>query len=149
MDIKKEKLNLISECYSENLSIERSKLCCNIKSTTMTDSAFNEVNLTDAVFRQGEMNRAEFNNMGMSNCAFLNSNMIRSNFTNIGMTGAMFSKSDMDRSDFDEVGIINGIMSSCDLSGLTIRNCKMSGMTIDGYDVLKLIEFYKNNYKGE
>ncbi len=149
MDIKNETLNLISACYSDNLQIERSKLCCNIKSTTMEDSVFNGVNLSGAFFCQGEMRGAEFEQIGMPNCSFRRVGLTRCDFNNVGMSGAIISNSDMDRTDFDSVGIVNGIMSNCDLTGLTIRNCKVGGMTIDGYNVDELIEFYKNNHKGE
>ena len=149
MEIKNEKISLISECYSDNLHIEKSKLCCKVDSTTMEDSVFAGVNLSDAVFKQGELRGAEFEQMGMGNCTFKRTSMTRPNFTNVGMSGAIFSRCDMDRSDFDGVGIVNGIMSNCDLTGFTLRNCKMDGMTIDGYNVSELIEFYKNNHKGE
>ena len=149
MEIKNEKLSQISECYSDNLHIEKSKLSCNVEFTTMEDSVFNEVNLSGSFFQRGEMRGAEFEQMGMSNCIFRSTNMTRPDFNNVGMSGAMFRKSDMDRSDFESVGLINTIMSNCDLTGLKILNCKISDMTIDGYNVQELLEFYKNNYKGE
>ncbi len=149
MEIKNEDLKLISACYSADLKIERSKLCCNVESSTLEDSVFNGVNLSGSFFLKGEMRGAEFEQMGLANCSFRNTSMTRPDFNNVGMSGAMFSRVDMDRSDFDGVGFINGIMSNCDLTGLTLRNCKMGGMTIDGYNVQELIEFYKNNHKGE
>ncbi len=149
MEIKNEDLTLISACYSAELKIERSKLCCNIESSTMEDSVFSGVNLSGSFFRKGEMRGAEFEQMGMANCSFKSTSMTRPHFSNVGMSGAIFSRSDLDRADFDSVGIVNGIMSNCDLTGLTLRNCKMGGMTIDGYNVQELIEFYKNNHKGE
>ncbi len=149
MEIKNEDLSLISSCYSADLKIERSKLCCNVESSTMEDSVFSGVNLSGSFFRQGEMRGAEFEHMGMANCSFKSTSMTRPDFNNVGMSGAMFSRVDMDRSDFDGVGLINGIMSNCDLTGLKILNSKINGMTIDGYDVQELIEFYKNNHKGE
>ncbi len=149
MEIKKEKLTLLSECSSDNLRIEKSKLCCSVESSTMEDSVFSEVNLSGTFFRQGEMRGVEFEQMGMSNCVFKSTNMTRPNFVNVGMTGAIISRCDMDRADFDGVGIVNGIMTNCDLTDLTIRGCKTGGMTVDGYNVQELIEFYKNNHKGE
>ena len=149
MEIKNEDLKLISACYSAELKIERSKLCCNVESSTMEDSVFSGVNLSGTFFRKGEMRGAEFEQMGMANCSFKNTSMTRPDFNNVGMSGAMFRKSDMDRSDFESVGLINTIMSNCDLTGLKILNCKISDMTIDGYNVQELLEFYKNNHKGE
>ncbi len=149
MEIKNENLKHISECYSDKLHIEKSKLCCVIDSSTMEDSVFDGVNLSGSAFRQGELRGATFEQMGMGNCTFRSTSMTRPDFTYVGMSGAIFCRSDMDRADFDGVGIVNGIMSNCDLTGLTLRNCKMGGMTIDGYNVEELIEFYKNNFKGE
>ncbi len=149
MEVKNENLSLISACYSTDLKIERSKLCCNVESSTMEDSVFSGVNLSGSFFRQGEMRGVEFEQMGMANCSFKSTSMTRPDFTNVGMSGAMFSRTDMDRADFEGVGLINAIMSNCDLSGLTLRNCKIIDMTIDGYNVQELIEFYKNNHKGE
>ena len=149
MEIKNEDLKLISACYSAELKIERSKLCCNVESSAMEDSVFNGVNLSGSYFLKGEMRGAEFEQMGMANCSFRSTSMTRPDFNNVGMSGAMFSRSDMDRADFESVGIVNGIMSNCDLTGLKILNSKINGMTIDGYNVQELIEFYKNNHKGE
>ena len=149
MEIKKENLKLLSECYSDNLHIEKSKLCCIVDSTSMEDSVFSGVNLSGSVFRQGEMRAAEFEQVGMANCAFKNTSMTRPTFNSVGMSGAIISRSDMDRSDFDCVGLVNAFMNSCDLTGLTLRNCKTGGMTIDGYNVQELIEFYEKNHKGE
>ena len=92
---------------------------------------------------------ADTSSMPVTGCSFRSTSMTRPDFNNVGMSGAMFSRSDMDRADFDSVGLVNGIMTNCDLSGLKILNSKISGMTIDGYDVQELIEFYKNNHKGE
>ena len=149
MEIKKENLALLSECYSDNLHIEKSKLCCVVDSTTMEDSVFTAVNFSGSFFRQGEMRAVEFEQMGMANCTFKNTSMTRPNFNSVGMSGAIISRSDMDRSDFDCVGLVSTIMSCCDLTGLTMRNCKIGGMTIDGYNVQELIEFYEKNHKGE
>ena len=149
MEICNEKLKLISECYSDNLQIKKSHICCFAESTSMEDSVFSGVNLSGSVFRQGEMRCTEFQQMGMANCVFKMTSMTRPTFKNVGMSGAIFSSSDMDRADFDCVGLVDGIMSKCDLTGLKILNSKIGGMTIDGYNVQELIEFYKNNHKGE
>ncbi len=149
MEIKNENLKLISSCYSNKLRIEKSKICCVVESSTMEDSVFNEVNLSGSSFNRGELRGSSFEQMGMGNCTFRSTNMTRPNFNNVGMSGAIVCRCDMDRADFDGVGIVNGVMSNCDLTGLTLRNCKTGGMTIDGYDVNELIEFYKNNHKGE
>ena len=70
MVIENEKLSLINKCYSDNLQIENSKLCCTIDSTTMEGSVYRGVNLSGSYFQKGEMRSAEFEQMGMANCVF-------------------------------------------------------------------------------
>ncbi len=149
MEIKKETLSYISECYSENLHIEKSNLCCTVNSSTMENSVFTGVNLSGSKFSQGELKGAKLEQMGLRNCTFKNSSMPRPEFVNVGMSGARFTATDMERADFERVGLRNAIITNSDLTGVTVRNCKTDGMTINGYNVDELIEFYKNNHKGE
>lgn len=38
-------------------------------------------------------------------------------------------------------------ITDSNLSGVEITDCKLEGMTVDGFNICELIEFYKNNHK--
>ncbi len=147
MEIQKKELSRISECSSENLTIEKSELHCRVTSVNMKNSDFNETNLNSAVFHNGDMRNVKFRLVGMPSAVFENVNMVRSKFSDVGMSGAVFKRVDMDRSDMDGVGLANSVISNSDLTDVTIRSCKISGMTVDGFNVMELIKFYKMNHK--
>lgn len=147
MEIKNKELSRITECSSENLVIESCDLHCKVSSANMSNSDFSETNLSGASFHNGDMRNVKFNLMGMASATFDSVNMVRSKFFDVGMSGTVLKCVDMDRSDMDGVGMINAIITNSDLTDVTIRGCKINGMTVDGYDVLELIKFYKMNHK--
>ncbi len=55
MNIVNEKLSLISECNSEDLRIERSRLCCDVEESTMEGSVFKRTQLCGAGFIENDM----------------------------------------------------------------------------------------------
>ena len=149
MEIKNKELSRITECKADELIIESSDLHCKFNGVNMENSDFFETNLSGSSFKRGDMRNADFMRIGMSSSSFINVNMVRSKFFDMGMSGTVFKQVDMDRSDMDGVGLSDTVITNSDLTNVTVRSCKITGMTVDGYDVLELIKFYKMNHKKE
>ena len=129
MTLNNEKIELITDCNAEALEIKNSKFCVVVSECDFEGSSFNRTNLSG--------NHFEY------------SNMSGDYFEEVGLSGAAFERSNMSGAAFDEVNLSGAAFEGCDFSRAAISDCKLDGMTIDGFNVLELIEFYKNHKENE
>ena len=129
MELNKEKITLIADCEVTDKSktaggavVRTSKFCADISECDFEGSCFVQTNL----------------------CAtFKCSDMSGDYFEEVDLSGAGFERSDVSGAEFNEVNLSGAAIIDSDMSGIEISGCKLDGMTIDGFNVRELIEFYK------
>ena len=134
MELKNEKVTLIADCGivdSDNVAggaaIRTSKVCGVISECDFEGSHFVQTNLSGNKFERSDMSGDYFEEVNLS--------------------GAGFERSDIGGAEFNEVNLSGAAIIDSDMSGAEISGCKLDGMTIDGFNVRELIEFYKKNHK--
>ncbi len=82
MNIVNEKIALISECDSENLRIERSRLCCDIEESSLEGSAIIKTQLKGSGFIESDMRGA-----GFLQCSLSGAGMEKCDLTGVAIQG--------------------------------------------------------------
>lgn len=98
MNVINEKLSLISECDSETLRIERSKLCCDVGECSLNGSAFVKSQLSGVGFSENDMRGAGFSQCNLSGAGISESDLSGASINNCkldGMTIDGFSVQEM------------------------------------------------------
>ncbi len=98
MNVINEKLSLISECDSEALRIERSKLCCDVGECSLNGSAFVKSQLSGVGFSENDMRGAGFSQCNLSGAGISESDLSGASINNCkldGMTIDGFSVQEM------------------------------------------------------
>ena len=98
MNVINEKLSLISECDSEALRIERSKLCCDVGECSLNGSAFVKSKLSGVGFSENDMRGAGFSQCNLSGAGISESDLSGASINNCkldGMTIDGFSVQEM------------------------------------------------------
>lgn len=134
---------------------------------------FRECNMESADFYDTNMSNSCFSNMKLSKNLYQNSNLQDNRFTNVNLSGTVFGDSKMNNIEichvamtdayihdinmyvteeqsnilFEMCKLCNSLIKDSDLKNVKIKNCNLEGMTIDGVDVLEMLEFYRKNNK--
>ena len=95
MNIVNEKISRISECNSEDLRIERSRLCCDVEESTMEGSAFIRTQLRGAGFIENDMR-----GIGLQQCDIRGAGIERCD-----LTGAAFVSCKLDGMTIDGIDV--------------------------------------------
>ena len=98
MNIINEKVSLISECNSENLRIERSRLCCDVEESTMEGSAFIRTQLRSAGFIENDMR-----GIGLQQCDLRGAGIERCDLTGAALVSCKLDGMTIDGTDVQEM----------------------------------------------
>jgi len=129
---------------------------CNMKTvdfydTNMSNSSFSNMNLSKNVYQNSNLRDNRFTNVNLSSTVFGDSNMRNTEICHVSMTDAYLHDINQDVTDdesniiFEKCKICNSLIKDSDLKNVKIQNCNLDGMTIDGVNVLEMLEFYKKN----
>lgn len=134
MELNKEKITLIADCEVTDGS-------------KTAGGAVVRTSKFRAEITECDFEGSDFTRTNLSGNRFGSSDMSGDLFEEVNLSGAGFERSDMSGAEFSEVNLSGAAFTDGDMSGVEISGCKLDGMTIDGFDVRELIEFYKNNHK--
>ncbi|TDQ36620.1 GNAT family N-acetyltransferase [Aureibacillus halotolerans] len=130
---------------------------------------FRHCNMQNVDFYSVNLQGAHYTNMNMSHVVYQNSNLSHNRYTNTNMSHSVFGDSNMNATEICHVSMAGAylhdiklgtgkdkiplVMERCELMGssildsnlqnLSIVNCNLEGMTIDGIHVSELLEVYK------
>ncbi len=98
MNIINENVSLISECNSEDLRIERSRLCCNVEESTMEGSVFKRTQLCGAGFIETDMR-----GIGLQQCDLHGAGIERCDLTGAALVSCKLDGMTIDGIDVQEM----------------------------------------------
>lgn len=131
---------------------------------------FRNCNLENTDFYGGSLKKTHFTNMNLSQQTYQNSNLRNNRFTNTNMSGSVLADSNLNNIEICHVSLAGAhihdtnlgwyetkkvplVMDNCELidsriinsnlKNLAIENCNMDGMTINGFLVTELLDFYQ------
>ena len=107
----------------------------------ISGSRFHDVNLAQSEFDDVNMTKVRFHNINMSDIDVSAVQMGGARFKHIGLPPGSAQK--QRPLSFEEADLNWTTISKCDLSDVKIENCKMEGMTINGFLVTELITAYE------
>ena len=128
-------------------------------------------NISNTDLYDSNMASARFSNMNLYGNIYLNSNLSDNRFTNVNMTGSIFGDSNMSKVEICHVSLSEAylhdinlnvdkekcsiVMERCELANskiiesnlenMSIEDCNLNGMTINGINVLDALEYYQKS----
>jgi hypothetical protein len=94
-----------------------------VQSTNMRGAAFDETDLAHSTLSNVSLARAAFNNVNLSRATFHDVNLSGAGYSDVNLAGATFQ--------------------SVNLSGVRLEQAQLEGLTVDGLEVLPLLEAEK------
>ncbi|SCN34365.1 Uncharacterized protein BCRIVMBC938_02491 [Bacillus wiedmannii] len=152
-------------CYVKRITVESAKENL-IKNNDMKNNQYENCNLTNTEYYQVNLKNSAFvgsnimhmnmNNCNVSQSKFRNINFKSSLYADLNLSGSKFSFVTLGGVHFKDTSLGEGkhpiSFNRCDLEGSTIcnsnlknmeiENCDITGMTIDGVPIEKLLELY-------
>ena len=131
MTLNNEKIERMTGCTvmkptDGGAEIKTSKVCAVVSECDFEGCCFEQTNLSGNHFECSDMSGDYFEEVNRSGAAFERSSLCGAAFEDVNLRGAAFE--------------------GCHLSGVEFTDCKLDGMTVNGYDISKLIGFYKKNH---
>lgn len=109
----------------------------------ITPFAIRKASLPKAEFDNVNLSGATFNNINLSGAAFTDANMKNTTYGGLTMQGAKFSCVDLQDATFANPDLSRTVFDGCSLRDVQIKNCDISGLTVEGIAVDALIEAAK------
>ncbi|RUT44410.1 GNAT family N-acetyltransferase [Paenibacillus anaericanus] len=106
----------------------------NFRECSMQDSDFYDVNLANSSYSNSNMSCQKFRNINLSG----------SHITNANMSHSIFGDSNMRKVEICHVSLAGAYIHDSNLHNLSVNNCNIEGMKIDGVLVSDLIKAYKS-----
>jgi uncharacterized protein YjbI with pentapeptide repeats len=109
----------------------------------LAQSRFEMVNLEGAEFEDVNLGRASFHDINMSDVSITAAQIGGARFKHIGPPPGKDGKHDRQRAvSFEEMQLCDSTFRDVDLSNVSIVDCNISGMTIDGVLVTEMMAAY-------
>ena len=124
-----------------------------IYDASMKDAKFTNVNLEKALYQNSNLSGTRFTNINMTNSVLGDSNMSKVEICHVSLADAYFHDTNLGFQEnkmpltIERCELVNSRIIDSDLRNLSICNCNIEGMTIDGILVSDLIKSYKNKLK--
>jgi uncharacterized protein YjbI with pentapeptide repeats len=116
-----------------------------IKHDSIPDSEFEDLNMADAQFTNINLSKARFHDINFSDAEFMGANMGGATFKHIGPMPDKDGKQARQRPvTFEEAMLCDSVFHNVDMTNVSIVDCDMAGMTIDGILVTDLLAAWKN-----
>lgn len=132
------------QCHMQNIDIY---------DANMRDAKFTNVNLENTLYQNSNLSRTRFTNINMTNSVFGDSNMSKIEICHVSLADAYlhdinlgFQENKMPLT-IERCELINSRIIDSNLQNLSICNCDIEGMTIDGVLVSDLIKAYRDALK--
>jgi uncharacterized protein YjbI with pentapeptide repeats len=110
----------------------------------VNDSEFEDLNMAGSTFNNINLSGARFHDINFSDVTFTAVNLGGTLFKHLGPMPDKDSKQERQRPiTFEEAMLCDSTFHACDLSGVKISECDLTGMTIDGVLVIEMVEAWK------
>jgi len=118
------------------------------RNANISGSQFHNVNLAEAEFDNVNLSRARFHNTNLSDIQVSAAQIGGATFKHIGPPPDPSGKQARQRAvTFEEMMLCDSTFRQVDLSGMTLIDCNLEGMTIDGIPVQHLLAAYRKQVR--
>lgn len=113
---------------------------------SLAKGTFSNSNLAQTDFTNCNLSHAKFRNINLKQSLFADLNLSRSKFRLVTLNGVRFMDTDLINGNepisFERCDLSRTTMTGSNLSNVQIQDCELTGMTIDGIPVEKLLAAY-------
>lgn len=141
----------------EDLSNQNYRNCnmqnVDIYDANMRDAKFTNINLEKAIYQNSNLSKARFTNLNMIDSVIGDSNMSNIEICHVSLADAYLHDTNLGFLDnkrpltVERCELANSRIIDSNLQNLSICNCNIEGMTIDGVFVSDLIKAYNDTLK--
>jgi len=117
--------------------------------TNIKDSSFTNVSLYNTLYQNSNISKSRFSNVNLSDAVIGDSNMNNIEICHVSLAKAYIHDTNLDLHEkkasikIERCELMNGTISDSNLKNVSISNCNIEGMIIDGLLVSDLIRLYK------